>query len=129
MTHPITVLLEEVSQSVSQLRQTLEQQQLTHLESVLTSTQVAIHKLNNHPGGVNGLRQDMDTLPNELRTRCLALLQQAKQDYDINAELIRLAMQRNAALQAYAAQSSSEATYSSEGGVSLVSTGQLLGKF
>jgi uncharacterized protein YoxC len=129
MSHTITVLLEEVSQAVSQLRQTLEQQQLTQLESVLTSTQVAVHKLNNHPGGVNGLRQDIDNLPDQVRSRCLALLQQAKQDYEINAELIRLAMQRNAALQAYAAQSSSAATYSSEGGVSLVSTGQLLGKF
>jgi hypothetical protein len=40
-----------------------------------------------------------------------------------------LAMQRNAALQAYTAQSSSAATYSNEGGVAMVNSGQLLGKY
>lgn len=124
--HP---LLDEVVQAVSSLRQLLEQQRLTELESALVSTQMAVNKLNAYPGGVAGLRAAIDALPEELREPALAQLQRARQDYDVNAELIRLAMQRNAALQAYAAQSSAAATYSSEGGVSMVNTGSLLGKF
>ncbi len=124
--HP---LLDEVVQAVSSLRQLLEQQRLTELESALVSTQMAVNKLNAYPGGVAGLRAAIDALPEELREPALDKLQRARQDYDVNAELIRLAMQRNAALQAYAAQSSAAATYSSEGGVSMVNTGSLLGKF
>jgi flagellar biosynthesis/type III secretory pathway chaperone len=124
--HP---LLDEVVQAVSSLRQLLEQQRLTELESALVSTQLAVTKLNAYPGGVAGLRAAIDALPDDLRESAVNKLQLAKQDYDINAELIRLAMQRNAALQAYAAQSSAAATYSSEGGVSMVNTGSLLGKF
>ena len=124
--HP---LLDEVVQAVSSLRQLLEQQRLTELESALVSTQMAVNKLNAYPGGVAGLRAAIDALPEELREPALDKLQRARQDYDVNAELIRLVMQRNAALQAYAAQSSAAATYSSEGGVSMVNTGSLLGKF
>ena len=124
--HP---LLDEVVLAVSSLRLLLEQQRLTELESALVSTQQAVNKLNTYPGGVAGLRTAIDALPDDLREPALAKLQRAKQDYDVNAELIRLAMQRNAALQAYAAQSSAAATYSSEGGVSMVNTGSLLGKF
>ena len=125
----IDPLLEEVVQAVSGLRQLLEQQRLTELEPALVSTQLAVNKLNAFPGGVAGLRSAIEALPESLREQALEKLQRARQDYDVNAELIRLAMQRNAALQAYAAQSSAAATYSSEGGVSMVNTGSLLGKF
>ena len=125
----VQALLDEVVQAVGSLRQTLEQQRLTELEPVLVQAQFAISKLNAYPGGVVGLRSAIDALPDTSKQQALATLQQARQDYDVNAELIRLAMQRNAALQAYAAQSSAAATYSSEGGVSMVNTGSLLGKF
>jgi len=125
----IHALLDEVVQAVSGLRQLLEQQRLTELEPALVSTQLAVNKLNGYPGGVAGLRSAIDALPDGVREQALEKLEQAKQDHQINAELIRLAMQRNAALQAYAAQSSAAATYSSEGGVSMVNTGSLLGKF
>jgi flagellar biosynthesis/type III secretory pathway chaperone len=131
MTHEVQALplLEQVSTSVGTLRQTLEQHALPNLEAALIETETALQALNRFPGGIAGLRQAMDLLPGELRDRCHQLLEQAKQDHQINAELIRLAMQRNAALQAYTAQSSSAATYSSEGGVAMVNSGQLLGKY
>ena len=131
MTHAVQALplLEQVSQSVAALRKTLEHHALTDLETALAQTETALQALNLFPGGVPGLRQAIDQLPAELRTQCLHLLEQAQQNHQINAELIRLAMQRNAALQAYTAQSSSAATYSSEGGVALVNSGQLLGKY
>ena len=124
--HP---LLDEVVQAVAGLRLLLEQQRLTELEPALVNTQLAVNKLNAYPGGVAGLRAAIEELPDGEREQALEKLQRARQDYDVNAELIRLAMQRNAALQAYAAQSSAAATYSSEGGVSMVNTGSLLGKF
>jgi flagellar biosynthesis/type III secretory pathway chaperone len=124
--HP---LLDEVVQAVAGLRLLLEQQRLTELEPALVNTQLAVNKLNAYPGGVAGLRAAIEGLPDGEREQALEKLQRARQDYDVNAELIRLAMQRNAALQAYAAQSSAAATYSSEGGVSMVNTGSLLGKF
>jgi hypothetical protein len=55
-------------------------------------------------------------------------LAQARADHATCGELIRLALQRNAALQAYTAQNDPAATYSAEGGVSMGSAGQLLGK-
>jgi hypothetical protein len=122
-------LLDEVVQAVAGLRLLLEQQRLTELEPALVNTQLAVNKLNAYPGGVAGLRAGIEGLPDGEREQALEKLQRARQDYDVNAELIRLAMQRNAALQAYAAQSSAAATYSSEGGVSMVNTGSLLGKF
>lgn len=124
--HP---LLDEVASAVSALRQRLEQQQLQHLEDALASTQLAVDKLNAYPGGIAGLRQAIDALPEPLRAQALGKLERLREDYNVNAELIRLAMQRNAAVQAYAAQSSAAATYSSEGGVSMVNPGSLLGKF
>lgn len=124
--HP---LLDEVASAVSALRQRLEQQQLQHLEDALASTQRAVDKLNAYPGGIAGLRQAIDALPEPLRAQALGKLERLREDYNVNAELIRLAMQRNAAVQAYAAQSSAAATYSSEGGVSMVNPGSLLGKF
>lgn len=122
-------LLDEVGLAVGQLRRLLEQQQLQTLESALASTQLAVDKLNAYPDGVAGLRSAIEALPEPLREHALAKLQRLREDYAVNAELIRLAMQRNAAVQAYAAQSSAAATYSSEGGVSMANPGSLLGKF
>ena len=122
-------LLDDVAAAVGQLRQLLEQQQVQNLESALVSMQLAVDKLNGYPGGVAGLRAAIETLPEPARQEALTRLQRLRQDYDINAELIRLAMQRNAAVQAYAAQTSAAATYSSEGGVSMSNPGSLLGKF
>jgi hypothetical protein len=90
---------------------------------------MALKALEDHPGGVEGLRQFIATLPEEEQKQLNTRLEQARWDHQLNSDLIRLAMQRNAALQAYAAQSSAGATYSSEGGVSFLGGGQLLGKF
>ena len=90
---------------------------------------MALKALEDYPGGVEGLRQFIATLPEDEQTQLNTRLAQARDDHQLNTDLIKLAMQRNAALQAYAAQSSAGATYSSEGGVSFLGGGQLLGKF
>ena len=118
-------LVEQVAQAVHELRITLENHALPGLEAAIVNSQMALKGLENHPGGVDGLKQLIATYPADQQKQLNDRLAQARSDGD----LIRLAMQRNAALQAYAAQSSAGATYSSEGGVSFLGGGQLLGKF
>jgi len=122
-------LVEQVSSAVSELRTTLENHELPGLETAILNSQMALKALEDHPGGVEGLRKLIATFSEEQQGQLNSRLAQARTDHQLNSELIRLAMQRNAALQAYAAQSSAGATYSSEGGVSFLGGGQLLGKF
>ena len=122
-------LVEQVSNAVAELRTTLEKHELPGLETAILNSQMALKALENHPGGVEGLRQLIATFPEAQQQELNTRLEQARTDHQLNSDLIRLAMQRNAALQAYAAQSSAGATYSSEGGVSFLGGGQLLGKF
>ena len=122
-------LVEQVAKAVAELRTTLENHALPGLETAILNSQMALKALEDHPGGVEGLRQLIATLPDDQQKQLNSRLEQARSDHLLNSDLIRLAMQRNAALQAYAAQSSAGATYSSEGGVSFLGGGQLLGKF
>ncbi len=122
-------LVEQVATAVSELRTTLENHALPGLESAILNSQMALQALEDYPGGVEGLRQFIATLPEDEQIQLNTRLTQARDDHQLNTDLIKLAMQRNAALQAYAAQSSAGATYSSEGGVSFLGGGQLLGKF
>jgi hypothetical protein len=122
-------LVEQVSNAVAELRTTLEKHELPGLETAILNSQMALKALEDHPGGVEGLRQLIATFPEAQQQELNSRLEQARTDHQLNSDLIRLAMQRNAALQAYAAQSSAGATYSSEGGVSFLGGGQLLGKF
>ncbi len=122
-------LVEQVATAVAELRTTLENHALPGLEEAILNSQTALKALEDHPGGVEGLRQLIATLPEAQQQQLNARLTQARDDHQLNTDLIKLAMQRNAALQAYAAQSSAGATYSSEGGVSFLGGGQLLGKF
>jgi len=122
-------LVEEVAQAVHALRITIENHELPGLEAAILNSQMALKGLENHPGGVEGLKQLIATYSEAQQKELNDRLAQARADHQLNSELLRLAMQRNAALQAYAAQSSASATYSSEGGVSFFGGGQLLGKF
>ncbi len=122
-------LVEQVSNAVAELRTTLEKHELPGLETAILNSQMALKALEDHPGGVEGLRQLIATFSEAQQQALNTRLEQARTDHQLNSDLIRLAMQRNAALQAYAAQSSAGATYSSEGGVSFLGGGQLLGKF
>ncbi|WP_090129161.1 hypothetical protein [Limnohabitans sp. Rim11] len=122
-------LVEQVATAVAELRTTLENHALPGLEAAILNSQMALKALEDYPGGVEGVRQFIATLPEDEQIQLNTRLTQARDDHQLNTDLIKLAMQRNAALQAYAAQSSAGATYSSEGGVSFLGGGQLLGKF
>ena len=122
-------LIEQVAQAVHELKVTLENHALPNLETAILNSQMALTSLENHPGGVDGLKQLIASFSEEQQKELNDRLAQARSDHQLNGELLRLAMQRNAALQAYAAQTSASAIYSSEGGVSFLGGGQLLGKF
>jgi hypothetical protein len=122
-------LIEQVALAVHELKVTLENHALPNLENAILNSQMALQSLENHPGGVDGLKQLIASYPEDQQKQLNERLAQARADHQLNGELLRLAMQRNAALQAYAAQSSASAIYSSEGGVSFLGGGQLLGKF
>ena len=122
-------LIEQVAQAVHELKVTLENHALPNLETAILNSQMALKSLENHPGGVDGLKQLIASFSEEQQKELNDRLAQARSDHQLNGELLRLAMQRNAALQAYAAQTSASAIYSSEGGVSFLGVGQLLGKF
>jgi flagellar biosynthesis/type III secretory pathway chaperone len=122
-------LIEQVAQAVHELKVTLENHALPNLETAILNSQMALKSLENHPGGVDGLKKLIASFSEEQQKELNDRLAQARSDHQLNGELLRLAMQRNAALQAYAAQTSASAIYSSEGGVSFLGGGQLLGKF
>lgn len=122
-------LIEQVALAVHELKVTLENHALPNLENAILNSQMALQSLENHPGGVDGLKQLIASYTEDQQKQLNERLAQARSDHQLNGELLRLAMQRNAALQAYAAQSSASAIYSSEGGVSFLGGGQLLGKF
>ena len=129
MSAALTELINELSEAVAQLRNSLQNPLLADLEQVLARAQASLDGVNAWPGGSEALRQALDSLPPAQKDAAEKLLQQARTDHAVNAELLTLAMQRNTALQAEAALSSDAATYSSDRGYQMGSSGRLLGKF
>ena len=126
---PVLDLLAQVAHAVAQLRRTLEQLELPGLEPAVRQAQAALEQLQHYPGGQDALRQAIDNLPDAQRQQAQRQLEQARLDHEVNGELLKPALQRNAAMQAYTAQASASATYSSEGGVPVAGAGTLFGKF
>ena len=122
-------LLGQVAHAVAQLRRTLEQLELPGLEPAVRQAQAALEQLQNFPGGQPALRLAIDSLPAQQRQQAQDQLERARLDHEVNGQLLKAALQRNAAMQAYTAQASASATYSSEGGVPVAGAGTLLGKF
>ena len=85
-------------------------------------------RLSNYPGGSDALRNQINQLEEPARDTIRAKLESARQQHDLNQSLIKLAIQRNVALQSYSAQMNLSATYSSDGGVPLAGSNNLLGK-
>lgn len=126
---PVLDLLAQVAHAVAQLRRTLEQLELPGLEPAVRQAQAALEQLQHYPGGQDALRQAIGNLPDAQRQQAQHQLEQARLDHEVNGELLKAALQRNAAMQAYTAQASASATYSSEGGVPVAGAGTLFGKF
>ncbi|MBU3550689.1 hypothetical protein [Polynucleobacter sp. MWH-Berg-3C6] len=119
------VQISNVASSLAHLRLRLEQNDIDGMTDALAKTQVALDELNAYPGGIEQLKKDIDQLPSPLKEEVNAKLEAATLDHQINGELIRLAIQKNAALQAYIAQQSDSATYSNKGSIPGVESGIL----
>ncbi len=114
-----------MASALAHLRSRLEQDDLDGLMDALAKTQAALDQLNAYPGGIEQLKRDIDSLASPLREEIQKTLESATLDHQINGELIRLALQKNAALQAYIAQQSDSATYSNKGAIPGVGSGIL----
>ena len=127
MSHSIQSQVDQVASAVSFLRVTLENNRIDDLTDALAKAQAALDQMNSYPGGVEQLRKDITALDQPLRQEIEDKLQKAGVDHQVNGELIKLAMQKNAALRATVAQQSAEATYSDRGHVPSV-LGSLLSR-
>ena len=113
--------------SVAALRQVLEAERVDDYPAAIDSAQKALDAIGVYPGGSDSLRDALDRCAEQDKLRLRELINKASVDHKVNGELIRIAMQKNAALRATVAQQSAEATYSDRGHVPSV-LGSLLSR-
>jgi len=113
----LKVLLETISIAVGGMRTSLETNGMDLMPQALEQARLALESINGYPGGVEKLKEDIEGFPEAEKQTLLRLLDQASIDHQINGELIKLAMQRSAAMQSFIAQQAPGATYGSDGGV------------
>ena len=109
--------LQKIAGAVTDLRSALEANDMDRLPAALDLTNVALDAINQYPGGVENLKAEIGQFPEDQKRSLLSLLDEASVNHQINGELIRLAMQRSAAMQSFIAQQAPSATYDCEGGV------------
>jgi len=109
--------LQKVAGAVQDLRTALEANDMNRLPAALDLTNVALDAINDYPGGAEKLKADIRQFPEDQKQKLMSLLDEASVNHQINGDLIRLAMQRSAAMQSFIAQQAPSATYDSEGGV------------
>ncbi len=112
-----SLVIEQMATSVAQLREVLEAERIDDYAAAIDAAQKALDAINHFPGGIESLRAEMDRCAEREKLRLRELIMKASVDHKINGDLIRLAMQKNAALQATVAQQSASATYSDRGHV------------
>jgi hypothetical protein len=109
--------LEKIDIAVRDLRSALEANDMDRLPAALELTNAALESINAYPGGAEKLRADINQFPEDQKEQLLNLLNETSTNHQINGDLIRLAMQRSAAMQSFIAQQAPGATYGSDGGV------------
>ena len=109
--------LDKIDIAVRDLRTALEANDMDRLPAALELTNAALESINAYPGGVEKLRRDINQFPEAQKEQLLNLLNETSTNHQINGDLIRLAMQRSAAMLSFIAQQAPGATYGSDGGV------------
>ena len=118
-----------LAEAVGQLRECLSQQLgIDALERALGKVAARMTEIEARWGSFENLRSEMNALGSADREDLNQILTFAQQDQAAAAELIRLAQQRNTALQAHVAQTAENATYSNQGTVGFQPKGRLVGK-
>jgi len=120
-------VIEQMAASVGALRAVLEAERIDEYPAAIEAAQKALDAIASYPGGIDSLRSALDRSAEQEKLRLRELITMASIDHKVNGELIRIAMQKNAALQATVAQQSAEATYSERGHVPSV-LGSLLSR-
>lgn len=100
------------------LRQALENGQLDQIASINSELETSFGQIEQWHGGVVGFTDSLQALPETTRQENLDRLVQIRLEHRISGALIRTAVQRIAALQAFHLASSDLATYA-PGGPSL----------
>jgi hypothetical protein len=124
----IPALINELCDAVFAVTSILQEARITELESGVLRVEALNERLSNYPGGSDALRNQINQLEEPTRNAIRAKLESTRQQHDLNQSLIKLDIQRNVALQSYSAQTNLSATYSSDGGVPLAGSNNLLGK-
>jgi flagellar biosynthesis/type III secretory pathway chaperone len=109
--------LEKIDIAVRGLRTALEANDMDRLPNALELTNLALDSIYSYPGGVEKLKGDINQFPEGQKEKLVGLLNETSTNHQINGDLIRLAMQRSAAMQSFIAQQAPSATYGSDGGV------------
>jgi hypothetical protein len=109
--------LEKIDIAVRGLRTALEANDMDRLPNALELTNLALDSIYSYPGGVEKLKGDINRFPEGQKEKLVGLLNETSTNHQINGDLIRLAMQRSAAMQSFIAQQAPSATYGSDGGV------------
>jgi len=112
---PVSVLQALVDALAGQ-RAALEQARYASLAGLTAEIERHYTALATWPGGMQALRDVTTALPDAERQALRAMLARVDADNRINGELIRVAMQRVAALHAFAAAGSVSGTYGGKGG-------------
>jgi len=123
----IAPIIESMASAIAELRRVLEAESVDEYPAAIGAAQTALDAINGFTGGLEGIRAELERKPEQEKLRLRELITKASIDHKINGELIRLAMKKNAALQAVIAQQSESATYSGLGQVPNV-LGSLLSK-
>ena len=116
-----------MTSSVAALRAALESERIDDYPTAIDAAQKDLDAISAYPGGIDSLRSALDRSAEQDKLRLRELITKASIDHKVNGELIRIAMQKNAALRATVAQQSAEATYSERGHVPSV-LGSLLSR-
>jgi hypothetical protein len=113
----LLAFLEKIDVAVRGLRTALEANDMDRLPNALELTNLALDSIYGYPGGVEKLKGDINQFPEGQKEKLVGLLNETSTNHQINGDLIRLAMQRSAAMQSFIAQQAPSATYGSDGGV------------
>lgn len=113
----ISDIIGGMATAVADLRAALEAERVDDYPDAIANAQKSLDVIANFPGGLDQLRSEIDRCPEQEKLRLRELLMRASVDHKVSGELIRIAMQKNAALQANVAQQSPAATYSGRGHV------------
>jgi len=101
----------ELGSALASQRGALESGQLHDLDRIIAEVSAAMDRVQAFPGGVAGLREAIEALPEPVRADTRRALKQAETDHRVAGELIRLAMQRVSMLRAAQAGRDAGAVY------------------